>query len=342
MNSFIRLTRPVNLLIIALTMVAMRYGVIAGNLERGMHLLVQAVDGGMGAAQMVLPETPTPRMPLLDFILLVLSTVFVAAGGNIINDYFDTRIDRINKPDQLIVGRSVKRRVAITGHFVTSGIGMLLGLFVAWRSGLFHLALIPAFAIGALWTYSTTFKRRLLIGNGLVATLAALVPLTVGLYEIPLLKRYNVIPDLVQAPDGAYYQLVPAYDQLWAWILVYTAFAFLSTLVRELQKDMADVKGDEADGCRTVPIAWGMAWARALSLAYIAILVLGALVLRAILLRDQLSFWYIGLGVVIPLLLSAGFTYSAHERSEHLRAGNLMKLAMVMAVGYAMLLRYIH
>jgi 4-hydroxybenzoate polyprenyltransferase len=340
MLSFLRLTRPLNLLIIALTMVAMRYGVIAGNLERGLHLLVNALEGTVSRDQLILPEGFGPQMPLLHFILLVLSTVFVAAGGNVINDYFDTRIDRINKPGEVIVGRSVKRRTAITGHFVLSAIGFLLGAFVAWRSGLIQLALLPAFAIGALWTYSTTFKRRFMIGNGLVATLTALVPLTVGLYEIPLLKRAYAVPELVYVPNGDAFQLVPAFDQLWAWILAYTAFAFLSTLVRELQKDMADVKGDEADGCRTVPIVMGMGWARGLSLLYIAILILGALFVRATLLRDTLSFWYIGLGVVVPLLLSAGFTYSAQLRSEHVRAGLLMKVAMVMAVCYAMLLRF--
>lgn len=342
MLSFLRLTRPVNLIIIALTMVAMRYGVIAGNLERGVGSLILALEGTVGREQLVLPEGFGPQMPLLHFVLLVLSTVFIAAGGNVINDYFDTRIDRINKPGEVIVGRSVKRRVAMTGHMVLSGIGLVLGAFVAWRSNLLYLALIPAFAIGALWTYSTTFKRRFMIGNGLVATLTALVPLTVGLYEIPLLKRAFDTAQVVTLPTGEALEMEPAFDQLWIWILAYTAFAFLSTLVRELQKDMADVKGDKANGCRTVPIVWGMGWARGLSLLYIAVLIAGALFVRSTLLRDTLSFWYIGLGVVVPLLLSAGFTYSAHQRNEHVQAGLLMKGAMVMAVFYAMLLRFTH
>lgn len=342
MLSFLRLTRPVNLLIIALTMVAMRYGVIAGNLERGVQSLIHALEGSVAREQLVLPDGFGPQMPLLHFVLLVLSTMFVAAGGNVINDYFDTRIDRINKPGEVIVGRSVKRRVAITGHIVLSGIGLVLGTFVAWRSGLLHWALIPAFAIGALWYYSTTFKRRFIIGNGVVATLSALVPLTVGLYEIPLLKRAFDTSQVVALPTGENLEMEPAFDQLWIWILAYTAFAFLSTLVRELQKDMADVKGDAADGCRTVPIVMGMGWARGLSLLYIAVLIAGALFVRSSLMRDTLSFWYIGLGVVVPLLLSAGFTYSAHQRKEHVRAGILMKVAMVFAVCYAMLLRFTH
>lgn len=340
MLHFIRLTRPLNLLIIALTMIAMRYGVIVGNLDSSLDNLLLALESSAGRDELVLSSDLGPGLPVHLFILLVLSTVLIAAGGNVINDYFDTRIDRINKPGEVIVGRQVKRREAMIGHLALSALGLVIGVFVAWQAGLPYLALIPAFAIGALWSYSTTFKRRLFIGNGAVATLTALVPLTVGLYEIPLMERSFSTAPLVTLPTGEAFEMEPAFDQLWAWILVYTAFAFISTLVRELQKDMADVKGDEANGCRTVPIAWGMTWARSISLFHIAVLVLGALFMRSVFLRDPFSFWYIGLAVVAPMLLSAGFTYSAQSRKEHIRAGNLMKLGMVLAVGYAMLIRY--
>ena len=340
MKDLLRLTRPVNLAIIAATMLLMRYGVIAGNLERGLNQLVAEL-GGVTRAELVLPEHFGPQMPLLHFILLVLSTVLIAAGGNVINDYFDTRIDRINKPGEVIVGRTVKRRVAMTAHAVLSGLGLLLGAYVAWRSGLMKWAAIPAFAIGALWVYSTTFKRQLIIGNGLVATLTALVPLTVGLYELPLLQRSMDPLWVIALPNGDQYQMQPFYIELWYWILGFAVFAFLSTLVRELQKDMADVKGDEADGCRTVPIVWGLKWARAISLLYVGIIILLLLFLRSQFMRDPLSYWYVGIAVIGPLLLSAGFTYQANTRDEFVRAGIVMKTAMITAIGYAVLIRFI-
>jgi 4-hydroxybenzoate polyprenyltransferase len=338
MLAFLRLTRPVNLLIIAITMVLMRYGVIVGIMERGVAKFLAEVDTPVERSELVLPNAFGPQLPLYLFILLVLSTLLIAAGGNVINDYFDTRIDRVNKPDDVIVGRSVKRRVAMTGHLTLSGLGLLIGVFVAWRAGMPQWALIPAFSIGALWTYSTTFKRQLIIGNGLVATLTALVPLTVGLYELPLLKRAFAMPQVVALPDGTQYEMEPVLPEFWYWILGYAAFAFMSTLVRELQKDMADVKGDEADGCRTIPIVWGMRWAKGIALFHIGVIIIGLLLVRAWLPDHGLTYWYIGIGIIGPLLLSAGLTYIARSRKEHVTAGNIMKLAMLMAIGYTLII----
>ncbi len=312
MRAFLALTRPLNLLIIVLTMVTMRYGLLRG---------------------MLWPEGHELQQGLPEFIALVLSTVLIAAAGNVINDYFDTRIDRINKPDDVIVGRTVKRRIAMAGHLVLSVAGLLIGAWVAWRAGAMRLAVIPAFAIGALWSYSTTFKRRLFIGNGLVATLTALVPLTVGLYEVPLLEsRYGTSLIATGVPSEvaeSYFKL------LWAGILLYTVFAFATTLVRELQKDLADVRGDQADGCRTVPIVLGQRWAKGIVVFYAVCIAVAAWVLYQRFLGDTLSFWVIVPGVIAPILVSAWLTANADTRDQHVLAGNVMKAAMVVAIAYA-------
>lgn len=343
MLDLIRLARPLNLLIMALTMALIRYGLVLGHLERGLKQLLVEVGGGVTRSDILTDPGFGPQLPLHLFVLLVLSVVLIGAGGNIINDYFDTRIDRINKPDQVIVGRTVKRRVAMAAHLVLSGLGLLCGAIVAWRTGQWHLLIIPAFAIGALWTYSTSFKRRLIVGNGTVALLTALVPLTVGLYEIPALQRSFAAHGTVALTDGARYQMESDFTELWWWVLGFAAFAFLSSLVRELQKDMADVKGDAANGCRTIPIAWGMRWAKALVLSYTAFIILALLALHMLIpaLRGNLAYWYIQLGIIAPLLLSAGFTYNAVQREEHIRAGMLLKAAMVMGVGFAALIRFL-
>lgn len=341
MLAFIKLTRPLNLLIITITMYLMRHGVIEGNLIRGLRQLLR-LSGNQGTlAELDIPAAFAPQMPMDHFLLLVLGTVLIAAAGNIINDYFDTRIDRINKPDEVIVGRKVKRRVAMTAHLVLSGLGLLMSAYVAWRSGMLQWISLPLFAIAALWSYSTVLKKQLVIGNTMVAILTALVPLTVGLYEIPMLRDAFSTPQVITLPDGVQYAAEPGFHEFWYWILAYSAFAFLSTLVRELQKDMADVKGDLAGGCRTVPIAWGMRMAKGLTLFHTALLVIGVLIVRMLLPEDRITYWYLGICVLGPLLLSAGFTYHAQNRMEHVRAGQMMKLAMVMAVCFSLLIPYL-
>lgn len=340
MLAFLRLTRPLNLLIMAATMVLVRYGIIGGHLHRGLGQLLRETGGN--AQDLIVDPGFGPQLPLPLFVLLVLSTVLIAAGGNVINDYFDTRIDRINKPNDVIVGRTVKRRVAMMGHLVLSSAGLLAGAIVVWRTGLWHLLIIPVFAIGALWTYSTSFKRQLIIGNGTVALLTALVPLTAGLYEIAALKSSFSAHSIVQLGE-ARYAMELDHRTPWYWVLGFSAFAFFTSLVRELQKDMADVKGDEAHGRRTIPIAWGMRWAKAIALFHIACIILALLALHMLIpaLRGDLPFWYLQLGIIVPLLLSAGFTYNAAEREEHVMAGNLMKVAMVMGVLFAVIIRFL-
>ena len=336
MLAFLKLTRPLNLVIIIITMAAMRYGVIGAYLEVStIELRSMATPPDATVFEQIPENMFFHAFRERDFWLLVISTVLIAAGGYVINDYFDTRIDRINKPDDLIVGRTVKRRVAMMGHLVLSGLGLLVGAFVAWHSGQLKWALIPVFAIGSLWFYSTNLKRTFLMGNGLVALLSGLIPLTVGLYEIPMLVSKYAANTTLITTDGHQVEAMFHFDVLWPWILAYAGFAFITTLVRELQKDLADVKGDEADGCRTVPIVWGARAAKTMALVYIAATIIAVLMVRTAFLRDPLSFWTIGLGVIGPLLLSAGFTFNAQDRRGYMIAANLMKGAMVVAVIYA-------
>jgi 4-hydroxybenzoate polyprenyltransferase len=341
MGAFLRLTRPLNLLIIVFTMVAIRYGVIGAYLDASSaDLRAMATSPDATLIAKVPLNTFTHAFSGLHFWLLVVSTVLIAAGGNVINDYFDTRIDRVNRPGQVIVGRTVKRRVAMMGHLVLTAAGLAVGAFVAWRSGQYHLVVLPLFAAGALWWYSTKLKRTFLLGNGLVAVLVAIVPLSVGLYEIPALAHAYGGTATVQGPDGKVLEAAFSFTGLWAWVLGYAFFAFLTTLVRELQKDMADIKGDEADGCRTVPIVWGVKWAKAVALFYLACTILALWAVRMVVLTDNLSHWYIGVGIIGPLLISAGFTFNAATRKEFNMAGNILKAGMAIAIAFAFLMRH--
>ena len=113
-----------------------------------------------------------------DFIILVLSTVLITAGGYVINDYFDIRTDLINR-GSIIVGNTISRRKAMMYHNLFNILGVAGGFYVAWRIGYFWLGVLFLLVSGLLYFYSATYKRQFLIGNIVVAFLTAMVPLMV-------------------------------------------------------------------------------------------------------------------------------------------------------------------
>src|SRR6201991_1145837 len=117
------------------------------------------------------------------FYLLSLSSVLIAAAGYIINDYFDLNIDRVNKPDRLVVEKIIKRRWTIIWHWILSTLGVLLGFYVSWKLRNPVVGLGNLGCVILLWFYSTTFKRKLLIGNVIISLLTAWVILVLYVCE---------------------------------------------------------------------------------------------------------------------------------------------------------------
>ncbi len=161
----------------------------------------------------------------IDLFLLSFSTVILAAAGYIINDYYDVKIDYINKPDRVIVGKVIKRRVVIFWHTALNFIAIAIGTFLDWRIGIIHF--LVAFM---LWLYSNLLKRYPFVGNFTVAMLTGLSISIIAIY----------------------------FQQKAVLVHTYALFAFSISLIREIVKDMEDWKGDANFGCKTLPIVWGI------------------------------------------------------------------------------------
>ena len=212
-RTLLKLTRVWNLLIIVLAQYTSVLCLIPAEPARTLN--AWGVTIGYGDA--------TWSDPVI--LLLAVSTCLIAAAGYAINDYFDVKIDLINKPERVVVGRNLSRRKAMMMHLVFSGAGIVLGAALGWNVALVHLL-----SAVLLWWYSAGLKRGA-FGNVAIALLTA-----ASLLVIYLPYRY----------EGRALGL-------------YAAFAFVMTLVREVVKDMEDVRGDQAYGCRTLPIRWGIA-----------------------------------------------------------------------------------
>lgn len=161
----------------------------------------------------------------LNLLLLSISTILIAAAGYIINDYYDVKIDLINKPDRVVIGKSIARRFAILFHTALSFSGVGIGFLIHWKIGVINF--LSAFL---LWLYSNYLKRQPFVGN----------------FTVALLTGLSI--ELINVLYGVGNQLVT----------IYALFAFFMTIIREIIKDMEDLKGDTSFGCKTLPIIWGI------------------------------------------------------------------------------------
>jgi len=180
------------------------------------------------------------------FYLMLLSNVFIAAAGYIINDYFDVNIDQINKPSKVVVGAYISRRWVIFWHLILSVFAIYISTIVFPFKTFWHIHLSNLLAILFLWFYSTTFKKNFLVGNIIISVLTAWSIAVV--YFSKLTIQEILQPNINDSANFKFAKLT----------LLYSAFAFILTLVREALKDLEDMEGDEKFGCTTLPIKWGL------------------------------------------------------------------------------------
>ncbi len=276
-------------------------------LLRPLNLLLMVLAQVLVQACLLYPTQPWVAVSWPSFWLTVCSTVAVGAGGYAINDYYDVKIDAINRPRRRVVGRgALTRRRTMIVHMVLSTLGVALGVAVGWAVGA-----IAAGSALALWAYSAQLKRRLLVGNLVVAALGGAMVLVV---EVAARTQSRAV---------------------WA----YAGLAALLTLIREIIKDAEDVRGDTRFGCQTLPIVAGLPRTR---LVLYALLGLLAAVLLVVMVRRPEAWRFNGflvLTVLLPLGLLTAWLRRADRRLHFARLSALGKLLML-AGTLSMLLYY--
>jgi len=255
----------------------------------------------------------------LHFFLLCLATVMIAAAGNVINDYFDIKIDRINRPERLVVGNIIKRRVAMGAHMTINFIGLMIGILTSFILDLWANAIIFVVASAMLWLYSVFLKKKILLGNLIIALLAAFVPIVVAMYDIPSLE----------------YFYESRFEALLGWTLVYAFFAFFFTLAREITKDIADIKGDEACRCRTLPIVLGPTVAKyTIIFIYMFSCFWLYYLQQNTFLNETTTLAYMILFIIAPTAYMGYITYKGQVPADFNKASMLNKLVSLAAVLY--------
>lgn len=324
MKSFLKLIRIQNLLIIVFALYMARYCIIKP--------VLQVYD---------LKITFTE----LDMFFVTLAWVMVAAGGYAINDYFDNQIDRINRPDTQVVGKTISRGTATTTHLSLSITGCVLGMLASIRIGEWKLGLMFPFVAGLLWFYSTAYKKQFLLGNLVVAFITGLGLMTPALYEYPgqlSALSAKIIPDNEFTPK-----------LLLNLMLEFGVFAFATTLVREIIKDIEDVEGDKANDCNTIPIALGIRNAKIIAISLTSLIIAGLGVAYFIFFDErELDFdsmatlnkykamIYFLVLLIAPLGLLIYKLAKADSKKEFHACSSLMKWIMLAGILFMLILRY--
>ncbi|EMS32127.1 Putative prenyltransferase [Mariniradius saccharolyticus AK6] len=277
-TGFLKMSRPVNLVIVAFAQIMTAY------------FLVETTGSG--------------KSVLLDpnLYAIILSTVILAAAGYMINDYYDVKIDYVNKPEDVIIGKGMKRRMVLFLHSALNFTGIALGYLVSPK-----IALINFIAAFLLWLYSNSLKRQPFIGNLVVALLTGVTIWIVGFY----------------------------YQKSELLVLTYAIFAFFLNLIREIIKDIEDRQGDRKHGCRTLPIVIGFRNTKKV-IFVIAIGFVCAILIVTFKINNQLLFYYFG-GLSLLFFLFMYKIYIADRKAHFTQLSVLSKLLMltgIMSMGF--------
>ena len=299
-GAFLKMIRVPNLFFIALTQLLFHITV----LDTILHPL------GLGAV-----------IEGWNLIFLVVASVLIAAAGYIINDYFDINIDLVNKPKGNVVDAVVHRRWAMALHFVLSGMGLLLSAYISWKTGLWYIVLGNFMCVVLLFGYSVSLKRKLLVGNIIISLLTAWVILILCIAEIKIATQVSSV-------------VAEASNKIIRIGILYAAFAFISSLIREAIKDIEDLQGDQKYGCRTMPIAWGVNATKVYVAVWLVVILALLVILQIYVFRFE-WWWAMAYSIVfiiVPLVLLFFRLFKAQTQKHYHQLSNWTKLIMLSGI----------
>lgn len=298
---YLNLIRYKNLIFIALVQIFIKYGFFH---PFGIDVTLNAVN----------------------FSLLVIATLCIAAGGYIINDIYDIEIDKVNHPSKILISKKISEKKATNLFIIVNIIGVGIGFYLSNlidRPG--FSALFIAFS-ALLYLYSSYIKGIMLIGNILIAGLVAMTLILVGLFDLlPALTLEN------QHLQSKFFRI----------ILEYALFAFFLTFIREIVKDLQDINGDRKGGISTLPLAIGRQRTIYLifGLAVVAVFSVVYYMYQDIY-RHQYLLLYFLFAILAPLLFFCVKAWSAKSTKDYKFLSTLLKIIMFLGMCSILLIQF--
>lgn len=303
LKSFFQLIRWPNLLMLVFTQMMLNY-LVLGHMFKLIHL-----------------ELP---LESVDFTLLVLSTVFMAAFGYIFNDVKDEEVDKINKEQKRIIGKKFDKSSGLLAGWVFLIISIGISIYLGIKLQMIQLIFLHILIAVGLWYYSTQLKKTILTGNIIISLFTGISVFIVWLYHLVALKNNPIMMvDAQKIIEFATYT-----------VIIYSAFAFIISLIREIVKDVEDKEGDEKTGMKTFVIRYGLIKTKALSFTLLGLMLL------LLLFAAYMAYSYGWLQLAIYLLVAVGIPLiyfimnlqSAQNKKDFKDLSFLAKIIMIAGI----------
>jgi 4-hydroxybenzoate polyprenyltransferase len=268
------------------------------SIVRGYNILVIAIAQYLTSVYILAPHLPL-RKVILDpnLLMLVLASSVAIAGGYIINNFYDSEKDLINRPLKTKLDRIVSQRTKLSGYFMLNFLSVFFASYVSFRAVLFF-----ALYIFGIWFYSHKLKKYPFVGNFVAAILAVIPFFAVFIYY----QNFNNV------------------------IFVHATFLFLLIAMRELTKDLENIKGDLAQNYRTIPVVYG----EKLSKRLITFLAIATTVPIALLLTrfeiGYMNFYFYGSSIALAVFVV--ILWKAENRFHYILLHNILKFIIVAGV----------
>lgn len=298
---YLRLVRYQNLLLLALAQFLVRYGII-------------------------IPMGADVSLSNFQFTLLILATVLIAAAGNLINDFYDIHIDRVNKPEQVLIGKSVSPKTANNLYIALTASGVGIGFYLANSIGKPEFAALFIAVSATLYIYASNLKAMLLVGNLIISLLVA-----ISILLVPIFDLMSAITPENKALNNTIFRL----------ILQFAGFAFFTNFIREIVKDLLDINGDKKGNINSLPILIGRK--RTVKIVFLlAILLLFCVLyfMNNALYDQKTPMLYFLFAIVAPLIYFIIKSWDASKNKEYRLLSLLLKVVMTTGVLAMLLYRY--
>ncbi len=300
MMPYIKVLRIKNIIIVALVQALFYYGIILPRLAK---------------------YNIQPTLNHNIFPLFIIVTLLITAGGNIINDIFDCNVDRLNKPGKWYIGNSISTQNAYLYYIFIVVLGFIIALYIAIKISKTPFILLYFLAVYFLYLYSKYLKQTAFWGNLLVSAFSA------GVMGILLFFEWNTLIKLQYISNKDYRIIIMI-------IIGLSIFSFLTSLLRELIKDIEDMEGDKIQGATTIPITYGIKKSKIISyvLTVVSFIALFSWIFLPINSGKSYLKAYI-LILLIPFLLYISLLiYKAKEKKDYSDLSSIIKIYMLFGI----------